>query len=266
MRFNTIHIYLAFLLTVLLFGCGKLNKNNEVKIYTHAVTGLYNPQGYFVDNTKEGFEYATSFEELDGLEMDVQFSKDSILWMFHDVLLDDRTNGEGRICEREEGYLSQLEFDKGKFAISKVKDLDLSGVQGVKTVYVDVKYLGSCNALSFSSQRLIEQCNELINHPSINVSFIINDNSLAAAMTNLGYVVFADGFSFEELDVNSTIYKGWFVRNSDLTEPQVDHILSANKSVILYEMYSAGSIKEAIRKSPSGVLVEEVKEAVLLGD
>ena len=89
---------------------------------------------------------------------------------------------------------------------------------------------------------------------------------LASDMTNLGHAIWSDAYSFEEIELSTSIYSGWFVRNADLTNDEVGLITSANKSIILYEMYSTGSIRKAIEKSPTGVLVEEVKEAVLLSD
>lgn len=77
-------------------------------IYSHAITGLYNPGGYFNDNTLDGLNYALSFEGLEGFEMDVQFSADSSLWMFHDFTLDSKTTGDGLFCDKSDAHLSNL--------------------------------------------------------------------------------------------------------------------------------------------------------------
>ncbi len=259
-------IALSVLIVVVFLSCDKVNQDKTVAVYTHAITGLYNPQSYFIDNTKEGFDYAISFEGLQGIEMDVQFSQDSTLWMFHDVYLDDRTNGMGRLCERTDDYLMNVDFENENFSLSRVRDLDLTNIQGSKELFIDVKYIGSCEGFSVTSQYLIQECSELINHPSLQVSFIINDTTLASEMNSLGYSIWSDAFDFNTIELDSPFYLGWFFRNADLTEDQVGLITKSGKSVILYEMYSPGSIRSAIDKSPTGVLVEEVKEAIILSN
>lgn len=249
-----------------LSSCSKTKETTNVEFYTHAITGLNNPNSYFFDNSPEGLEYALSFEGLDGIELDVQISADSTLWMFHDFDLSERTSGEGTICNKSDEYLAGVTINQGEMPITKFKDVGLSEVNGSKTIFIDVKYVGSCADDPISAQYLIQQCASFLSHPSIHVSFIINDPDLASEMSNLGYSIWKDEFSFEDINLSSTVYQGWFVRNSILSKDEVSTIKAAGKSVVLYEVFVPGSIKEAAQKEPTAVLVEDVKEAVILSE
>ena len=139
-------------------------------------------------------------------------------------------------------------------------------MKGNKAVFIDVKYIGTCFANPITADQLVEQCSTFINHPQLNVSFIINNLILAGEMSSMGYQVWKDEYSFDALDLSSTIYKGWFLRNNDLNKTEISKIKAANKSIILYDVISPGAIREAIQKEPTGILIEEVKEAVILSN
>lgn len=133
-------------------------------------------------------------------------------------------------------------------------------------VFIDVKYVGSCNDDPISAEQLIEQFASFLSHPALHVSFIINDTVLANKMNTFGYPIWKDEFSFEDIDLSSAVYQGWFVKNNALDKDQISAIKAANKSVVLYEVFVPGSVKEAIQKDPTAVLVDDVKEAVILSE
>lgn len=124
--------------SIFLFGlisslstCKKKESYEHLKISVHAASGLYNPRSMFIDNTVEAVEYALEFEDLNGIEIDIQYSKDSTLWMFHDDLLQNRTKGKGAICERVDHYLDEIEYKViSSVRLSKFSDVDWSLVKG----------------------------------------------------------------------------------------------------------------------------------------
>jgi glycerophosphoryl diester phosphodiesterase len=248
----------------LLFGCQKAKNLHDVKIFTHAVTGLYNPGTYFNPNTVNGLNYALSFEGLEGFEMDVQFSSDSSLWMFHDSALEDNTTGQGQVCERNDIYLSSLVFLRNETPLSRLKDISIQAIQGEKDIYLDLKYFSNCSVELPSAQRLLDECAVLLNHPQLNVSFISNDISLATDLYNLGYSVWANGLNFESLDLSNEVYSGWFIRNAEISNAEIAKVKASNKRVILYDAFSSLSVKAAINKAPYALLVEDVIDAVVL--
>ncbi len=257
-------LFTGLLLTAGVVGCKKQSDSENTKVYTHAITGLFNPGGYFIDNTVEGLNYAMSFEGLQGIEMDVQFSADSSLWMFHDLELDGKTTGSGTICQRSDEFMSGLRYLESNESLTKLVDVDLSKVQGVKDVFIDVKYVGACSNIVPSANKLEQECVQFLDHPSLSVTFIINNSELAQEMKQLGYSIWSDADEPGDIDLNSTIYDGWFLRNKTISEEQIVEVQNGGKSVILYENYSPGAIHEALSKGPEAILVEDVKEAVLL--
>lgn len=236
-----------------------------MEFYSHAVTGLSNPQSAFKDNTKEGFEYALSFKDLDGIEVDVQMSLDSTLWLFHDVHLEESTSGYGSICDKDDAYLNSVTFKDGSF-LEKLSSVDLSNVQGSKKVILDIKYVGMCGNDLITVSSLINQVSNFIDHPLIHVQFIINTPQVAEQIHSVGFDVYQDALEKSDINVSSSVYKGWYIRNNNINTNEVIDAQNAGKEIIIYEVYSTGSIKKAIRKGPNALLIEDVKEAVILSD
>lgn len=61
-------VFQFILIVIIFFSCKQKDSFNDVDIVVHAVSGLYNPQSFYVDNTKEAMHYALKFEELDGID------------------------------------------------------------------------------------------------------------------------------------------------------------------------------------------------------
>lgn len=82
--------------------------------------------GYAPENTMASFELATKMKA-DGIELDVQVSKDGKLVVFHDEKVDRTTNGSGYIKDLSLSYIKKLDsgswFSK-KFKNEKVPTLD----------------------------------------------------------------------------------------------------------------------------------------------
>ena len=62
---------------------------------------------YYPENTLSAF-YAGVFMGADGIETDVQRTKDGVLVLFHDDTLDRVTNGTGRLCDHTYAQLQAL--------------------------------------------------------------------------------------------------------------------------------------------------------------
>jgi hypothetical protein len=262
MNFN---YFLYGFIVLVSFSCAEKESFDDVDIAVHAVSGLYNPQSFFIDNTIEGMHYALKFEELDGIEVDVQYSSDGSLWMFHDQFLEDRTSESGRICEKTDDLLSQVTYaDANDTKISKLSTINWLLNVGDKNIYVDLKNLKSCNSSIYSPTDFISELNKINQNEGLTTFPIINDTAFALVVHNAGFKVFSDAFSYAEANEKLTsFYYGVFIRNSDLTGSEVSNLQINGKKVILFDMFSLTGVKEGLKKHPNALLVEDFKSAII---
>lgn len=82
--------------------------------------------GYYPENTMLAFEKAVEMG-CEGIETDVQLTKDGVLILCHDELLDRTTDGKGLIAEASYSEIEKLDAAKlwsGKFKDVKIPTLD----------------------------------------------------------------------------------------------------------------------------------------------
>lgn len=91
---------LAILCGLMLSGCADYDAefSPNIKVYGHAGSGLKPEQYNFPANSLKSIKKAIA-DGADGVEVDVQMSKDSVLYLFHDDRLQGNTNGEGKIAD-----------------------------------------------------------------------------------------------------------------------------------------------------------------------
>ncbi len=109
---------LLFILSIaLLCSCGKEEydisniNGNRIDMLGHGGMG-YNSS--FPLNSIESIQMALE-SGADGTEMDVQLSKDSVLVLYHDELLENRTSGTGKIISQNWQELSAVQYNRTAF-------------------------------------------------------------------------------------------------------------------------------------------------------
>ncbi|MEX1192980.1 MAG: glycerophosphodiester phosphodiesterase family protein [Brumimicrobium sp.] len=258
--------FLVFLM-LLLTSCDKKESYKNISISVHAASGLYNPRSLFTDNTIEAVNYALGFKDLNGIEIDIQYSRDGTLWMFHDELLDGRTDGEGVICSRSDEYLETISY-KGinSTKLSKLLEVDWSAVNGEKIIYLDFKNLNTlsnCENYDISNfLNVLEIISSENNH--LMLVPVIDNKEVAEIIFDAGYEVYSDVSSYsQEKALTATFYSGFTIRQKELSASEIYDIQSSGKNVILFDIFSLSSLKKAFKKAPYGIMAEDFKSAIL---
>lgn len=116
------------LLIIVLSSCGKEQydisniNGNHIDVLGHGGMG-YNSS--LPLNSLESIQMALE-SGADGTEMDVQLSKDSVLVLYHDELLDTRTNGSGKVISKNWQELSSIQYNRVAFDaynVIRIKDV-----------------------------------------------------------------------------------------------------------------------------------------------
>lgn len=79
-------------------------KKNKFVVYAHRGASAYTPE-----NTKVAFEKALELNA-NGIELDLQKTKDGKIVIFHDDTINDKSNGTGKISDYSYEELLQLDF------------------------------------------------------------------------------------------------------------------------------------------------------------
>ena len=105
---------LLYFLVLLLLSCSKKEDFSEVQVIGHAGMGLEIPNSIFHDNSLEAIELALTLPGSNGVEIDVQMDLNGRLWLFHDELLNEETNGINCISSNTSEYLKTLRYSSLK--------------------------------------------------------------------------------------------------------------------------------------------------------
>lgn len=81
-----------------LIGCHSEDINpNDVLILGHGGLGFDNLSGQFAPNSVPSISKALDYYDLDGVEVDIQFTRDGELMVYHDTYLENSTQCKGRV-------------------------------------------------------------------------------------------------------------------------------------------------------------------------
>ena len=126
---------------VLLCSCSKKDANSSVLLLSHAGDGLSMPNAPYPANSTAAVNYALEMGA-DGVEVDIQLSKDGQWILFHDVYLDGKTTRKGCVAEYSSDEIVQTFFQAfPNRHIDLLKDLEV----GTKTLVLDIRHYEPCS-------------------------------------------------------------------------------------------------------------------------
>ncbi|MCO5259354.1 MAG: hypothetical protein M9916_04350 [Crocinitomicaceae bacterium] len=260
MRFSLIGIVL------LVFSCNKKEIFN-VQIVGHAGNGLNIQSSVYHANTLESIDLALGLNGVSGVEIDVQLSADNQLWLYHDSKLEVETSTNGCVSEMNGEELRKVKYATvHKEKLVRLAELPFEKYAG-KTFYLDVRHYNSCSKVTINQSDFINALNEDLG--AINtVDFILitNNTSWLEGFKQQGWKTILNVYEYSELngiDWNSHSFDGIIIRNSKISKSEVEYIKSKNKEVILFDIRAPKPIRQALKKYPDVVMVDDIKAALI---
>lgn len=257
-----------FIFLLILASCNKKEGFENIKVIGHASTGLKMLNSVYHDNSKEAVEFALSIEGCDGVEMDIQLSKDGKLWLYHDNDLETETNGNGCISDKNSSELSSLHYKTmHKEKLVALSELDFSLFKG-KELFLDFRHSNSCDGSYVNLAMVISQLQDLnlVNQTDFTVNCILGYNGWVDTFTGLGMNVYYSIYDIGEINNLNIVYPeitGFIVKNSDFSKSEIDEIKNSNKKVYIFEIRSPKGIRKALRKYPDGVLTDDIRATLI---
>ncbi|MBI1838083.1 MAG: hypothetical protein HYR91_12545, partial [Flavobacteriia bacterium] len=184
-------------------GCRKSKEDFSFEsINGHAATGLEIQNSIYHDNSKEGVEFALSMDGCDGVEIDIQLSKNNTLWLYHDVNLNSETNGDGCIPNSTDDNLNHLTYKTvKKEKLAKLGELDPNYFIG-KNLFIDIRHSNGCESTVLNASDFIEALNKIsyINNKKISIYILLSIESWISIFKNHGFTVLFSANTYEEYD------------------------------------------------------------------
>lgn len=253
---------------IVLSSCSKQKNFEQIKVYGHAGMGMEILNSVYHANSREAIEMALSIEGCEGVEMDVQLSKDNELWLFHDSNLSEQTNGDNCVNELTSSELSQFHYTTfHKEKLAKFNDLDVSKLKG-KNLYLDIRQYNECGNNYIDKQAFIAALlsSPILQEPTINVHMILSTEYWINDFVNSGFTVYQE--VYEENECISVFnshpnLSGIVIKNKTISKDKVQEVRNLDKKVIIFEMRSPKGIKTALKKYPDALITDDIRATLI---
>ena len=256
------HFRLLSILVLLFFSCSKKEDFSMIQVFGHAGMGLKMPNSIFHDNSLEAIELALTIPGSNGVEIDIQMDLNGRLWLFHDELLNEETNGSNCIPTNTTEYLKTIRYSSSK----KEKLIELSQIPfnefQDKKIFLDLKTWNKCSGNSVSvgefkaaltAMNLPENCTIILSDPNW-IPYFTDDFTIYFANDNFQYA--------KTILTQEPMVKGLIIRNVAVNKAQIQEIIEQNKEIYLFEIRSPKGVKSALKKRPSGILSDDLRAAI----
>jgi len=145
-------LVLGILLVSSIFSCTKPAELPDINVYGHSGTSLHKDRTVYPANSAESILYALDILDADGVEVDVQMTKDSVLVLFHDTFLHYTTPLSGCISSYNYSEIEHLKLDNSKYIIVTLKTILELCATRQKQIYLDIKSVDFCTESQLNPQ------------------------------------------------------------------------------------------------------------------
>jgi glycerophosphoryl diester phosphodiesterase len=256
------HFRLLFILVLQFFSCSKKEDFSMIQVFGHAGMGLKMPNSIFHDNSLEAFELALTIPGSNGVEIDIQMDLNGRLWLFHDQLLNEETNGINCISSNTTEYLKTIRYSSLKQEkLAELSQIPFHNFED-KKFFLDLKTWNKCSENSVSVEDF-KAALTAIDLPE-NCTIILSDPSWIPIFIDEFNVYFAsDDFqNAKTILTQEPMVKGLIIRNVAVNKAQIQEIIQQNKEIYLFEIRSPKGVKSALKKRPSGILSDDLRAAI----
>jgi len=143
-------------------ACEKQPSYGDVLVYGHAGTTLYPERWVYPPNTLEAVTYALDVLHADGVEVDVQMTKDSVLVLYHDAFLDQHTKLSGCIATHNFNELQTLNVYRSSYSLTRLDEVTAFCMSRDKKIFLDLKPYDYCSMTNIDYQTFNRSLNQII--------------------------------------------------------------------------------------------------------
>lgn len=260
---------------ILLSSCGKEQyeisniNGNKIDVLGHGGMG-YNSS--LPLNSLESIQMALE-SGADGTEMDVQLSKDSVLVLYHDELLDTRTNGSGKVISQNWEELSAVQYNRAAFDaynVIRVKDvIDELDVSRSYSLTFDCKsFPVDANSIGTYSQSFARALKRAFDEHELHEKVIIEASSIQLIQelqqidSSIRILYYPDSFETGiQVATNMDLY-GITISMHKITKEQIEEAHLNGLFVTIWQARTRKNNREAIQMNPDMIQSDKLKHLV----
>ncbi len=259
LKLRTTIIFRLLILFFVVNSCTKKEDFSKIKILGHAGNGLNISNSMYHDNSLNSIHLAVSHAGCDGVEIDVQLSKNGTAWLFHDTNLKKEANLDACVNSTSDTELEQLSYNHfNDEKLLKLNDLSLS----TKTLFLDLRHYNYCSETVVDLNAFILELS-LFREQNLTCEIYVCTNFIdwIIPLQNEGFkVCFAPNSKseYDEKNANAFLFK-----NAEISKSEVEAFQNAGKEVFIFELRSPKGIRSALRKHPNCIISDDIKAAII---
>ncbi|MDQ3192771.1 MAG: glycerophosphodiester phosphodiesterase [Bacteroidota bacterium] len=279
MNFNTDILFISIIIVNTLSGCSKsdskiVNLNNgKIGIVGHGGNGFQSELNHLPHNSFGSIIKAIEGNQADGVELDVQMSKDEQLILYHDRTLQSMTNCHDCISNNVSSDILKCKY-KNNFSTNVLEDenvIDLELVierlsaRKIKPIlFLDIKMFNKCDndfknrmlfAKNISEIILKHNAKKWIKVQSTSIDFL---NILQQSNTEI-HLILEGGNGKETIEMaKSKNFYGIVSSNNSISYEEVKQAHSVGLNVILFNVKTRAGTIEAINKHPDFIITDNI--------
>ena len=253
----------SIILLICLVSCKKEKQFNSATIIAHAGNGLDIPNNPFPDNTTDAVNFSIN-QGADGVELDIQLSKDGKWILFHDDYMDGKTSLSGCINDYTAEELKSARFSL--FPSQHIHTLEEISIDAHYLI-LDVRHFVACTN---KTHRLDSLVIPLMRYIQLNPSTSIIVNSgytpLLDTLKQLGLMVCYDAITIKDMKLiaQSKNYPFYTMRNSEVSSEDITDMHTLNYKIIIFSVRSQEGNKSALAKNPDFLMTDKLEGALIL--
>ena len=246
------------------FSCEKETVLPELDVYGHAGTTIYAEKWVYPANTKESIIYALDILDADGVEVDVQMTKDSVLVLYHDPYLDGVTKFSGCVANYNFSEIENAEVYNSKFKLITLENaLELCKARN-KKIYIDAKPYNYCASVDVMHATFNNALNLLlVDYPhsfKSNLTFNTRNQYLLQALTD---TVIQKSFETDNVvlgieQINLGIAQELALNYKYLTDAALADLRNSEIDFTIFGVKTQKEIHAALSMQPKKIITDNI--------
>jgi glycerophosphoryl diester phosphodiesterase len=252
-----------WLLLITNSSCKKEFPALSTQVIGHAGESLLKSRSKYPPNSLESIKRAIELGA-QGVEVDVQMTADSVLVAYHDLQLDENSDGIGCINSLSYEAIKNIEVYKTDERIDLLSDIFLEVLGKGSYIFLDVKHWNDCSASTIDYTLFDNALNTLLlsYSPPEKGRIVVNcrDSDLLNAISDSALLL-----SYETDDVSTGITKSISneydmisVKLEELDQSEVDMIKQNGIQFSVYNIKTRSEIHEALDFAPDFVISDNI--------
>ena len=261
---NTKRLYVVCALFVFL-SCRKSAVFPDIQVVGHAGSGLHVERSPFPSNTQASLDFASSLGAKH-VEVDLHLSKDNHWILFHDDVLEMRTNFSG--CVRDflkSDFEDAFYLGFHKYKVQALSDIDFSQFE---MVFLDIRHYDACsNFALLDTAHMHHDILETVNRFP-NQRFIILSRSAHVLnhFRSLNFDICHEVIDFKSVEISAKSFGFNFfaLRNKAISDSEISTAQLSGWQILLFDVKSLVGNRSAMEKSPNFVMTDALLSAIEL--